>query len=777
MKFYQGLSFIVIASFLSCSHQNVSREVAQQGSPVPFLPGKTSPLKPKPSAHKQPSPNAAFAPAISLPSLSSLNSEEQFYSAATLSEGFIKGAVVKFIIDNRSDVSKVYFINGNYKENDKTPEYVQYHYYFAQNQLNANLSLDQFNNSTYFTNDLKSKKFIAGTLQKYNILQNSENVSFYGIQFYPQDYISDGSMFFAAKAIKNVLNIPDATIKVVSSGSQQRTISIVDQLKDLNIEATAVDKIYAGIPFIPMQNGTAYGYLRLNPKGEALDNLMPTDIPVFDELPLDLSVVSGVITTIIQDAGSHVNLKSKERHTPNMVLRDPHGIQNLQQFDGKPVKLVVDGESYSVTPSTAKQVTAEYNKKNKSKKWIKIVSGNEKALISFDQAAVKSKPFELVDGAKSYGGKAAKLMLLAHNRMAGVGSSIQKKMGYRLTPIGFGVPVTAYQNFVNSNPTLKQKIQNLVEAEMGIKGKVPPSPKQRLEAIKEIQSLFYQTELSSEFAQQLAAQVQELQATAQATYPKSKVKKLKIRSSATAEDIPHFDGAGLHSSFSAEIDNLGDPKEVCKVVVSQDGVTTKEEVEPETILCAVKGVFASLWNKRAVEERNFAKIDQSSAVMGLAINTNYDFRKKTEVIKEIANAVLVTRIINTRGVYGYRLSVNTDENLVTNPTPGTQTEIIYASFANTNEAPQFSFIQYAKTDAKEAALDKPLLAPDVYSKMIEIARSVETSYCRNISSYYPGKNCNYVTFDVDKPSSLDMEFKIYSNGEVLLKQAREFSGR
>jgi hypothetical protein len=121
--------------------------------------------------------------------------------------------------------------------------------------------------------------------------------------------------------------------------------------------------------------------------------------------------------------------------------------------------------------------------------------------------------------------------------------------------------------------------------------------------------------------------------------------------------------------------------------------------------------------------------------------------------------------------------VNTDENLVTNPTPGTQAEIVYASFIGVNEVPRFSFMQFAKTDANTETRSTALLPMDVYAKMIQIARSVETSYCRNIYSYYPGQDCSYVTYDLDKPSSLDMEFKIYSNGEVLLKQAREFSGR
>ncbi|MBC7457493.1 MAG: hypothetical protein H7235_04395, partial [Bdellovibrionaceae bacterium] len=258
------------------------------------------------------------------PGLTSLDAEADFNAATTLSEGFVKGAVVKFLIDNRTSPAKVYFINGNYlDEKGQRPEYVQYHYYFAQKQLSVTMSSTEFNDQTYFTNNLKQKHFIAGTLQKYNVLQDGQINIFYGIQFYSQDYISDESILFTARTVNSSLHFDKATIKVVSSGLQQKVDSVKNQLYDLNMGTTSIDKIFAGIPFIPMQSGVAYGYLRLNPKVDALAELLPTDIPVFDELPLDLSVVSGVITTIVQDAGSHVNLKSKERHTPNMVLRDP----------------------------------------------------------------------------------------------------------------------------------------------------------------------------------------------------------------------------------------------------------------------------------------------------------------------------------------------------------------------------------------------------------------------------------------------------------------------
>ena len=43
------------------------------------------------------------------------------------------------------------------------------------------------------------------------------------------------------------------------------------------------------------------------------------------------------------------------------------------------------------------------------------------------------------------------------------------------------------------------------------------------------------------------------------------VKKIKIRSSANAEDVPNFDGAGLHDSFAATVSKQDNPDGSCCV--------------------------------------------------------------------------------------------------------------------------------------------------------------------------------------------------------------------
>ena len=42
----------------------------------------------------------------------------------------------------------------------------------------------------------------------------------------------------------------------------------------------------------------------------------------------------------------------------------------------------------------------------------------------------------------------------------------------------------------------------------------------------------------------------------------------------------------------------------CRIELDDEGANeVKRKVKPKTVACAVKGVYASLWNKRAIEER------------------------------------------------------------------------------------------------------------------------------------------------------------------------------
>ena len=188
----------------------------------------------------------------------------------------------------------------------------------------------------------------------------------------------------------------------------------------------------------------------------------------------------------------------------------------------------------------------------------------------------------------------------------------------------------------------------------------------------------------------------------------------------------------------------------------------------------MKATYASLWNLRAVRERSFKKFDHQSASMGLSIQTAYKFRKG---IKIKANSVLVTRVLGTESVYGQQLSTQVKNGLVTNPLPDTKSELAIISFDANGKNFGINLLQFAKPTTGEPPLTSMILPKDEMLKVSEIAREVEIKYCQAIPKYFAGHDCKYVINSQSKALALDMEFKQFDNGEILIKQVRTFSGR
>jgi hypothetical protein len=111
---------------------------------------------------------------------------------------------------------------------------------------------------------------------------------------------------------------------------------------------------------------------------------------------------------------------------------------------------------------------------------------------------------------------------------------------------------------------------------------------------------------------------------------------IRCRSSTNNEDLEGFSGAGLYDSF------------------------THRPTEGHLIE-TVKQVWASLWNLRAFDERDFYRVDHFAAAMGVLVHPNQDGEK--------ANGVGVTKNIIDPSWTGYYVNAQVGENLVTNPGP------------------------------------------------------------------------------------------------------------
>jgi pyruvate, water dikinase len=562
------------------------------------------------------------------------------------------------------------------------------------------------------------------------------------------------------KVVKKAFQVPNAKLAFVATGPQQTTATIKSDHASLGMKNTSVDEILGSLTYLPLNPGEAWGYLRIFPPDT--DALTPLDIAVLDDLPLDLAVVSGVITRAYQDASSHVNLKSKERGTPDMVLRDASPTNaKLAPFANKPVHLVVKADTFTIEATTDAVVQQKFRERT-DKPWTPVAYTPETRPFAFSEMCTTSAA-DCLAASKRFGSKAANLGFLQHKTVLGRvtdPNSPSAKAGYNLTPPGDGVPIQFYFDFIKyaPNTVLRSKLDALISAEKA--GTL--SPAQRKVMAEEVRGEFYKAQMPPA----LLAAVRDKVAS---TLPG--VDRIKIRSSANAEDLANFDGAGLHDSFSARMGTADNADGSCAVLTSGTGVETKLEMSPKTLNCALKGTWASLWNKRAIEERSFARLDHATVGMGIAIVEKYD-----DDADIVANSVIVTRVIGNNGLYGYSFSTQAGNNLVTNPMPGTYAENVVAGFVDASKAPTFTVLRYATPTPGAPKLTTRVLGDDEMTDMLDYSKLIETAYCRTKASYYEG-DCQNVTLDPEKPTALDMEIKILDTGHYVFKQVREFAGQ
>ncbi len=681
------------------------------------------------------------------------------YDAFSIAGGLLStsGRSLKFLIDNRTPAARTTrFMNGNYKVGGITPAYARYHHDFAKQVFGVTDSVATFNETTYFTT---SKRFFAGTIQTY--LLGDATTPVYAVQFYPDDVIAEDSLLDALTTLKPLVTIPGARLVFIATGRQQTFARIGTAAAALGIELLTIDQVLGSIKYVGLNAGEAWGYLRIFPADPA--TLRPTDIPVFDELPLDLSVVAGVMTRAYQDINSHINLKSKERGTPNLVLRDASATHpRLAPWADRPIHLVVTSEGFTIEATTDAVVQAKLADRL-NRPWLPLPVVDETRLLSFDEVC-PTLTTACLKWSDRLGGKATGLSFLASKQAVGraaIAGTLSARFGYDVSPHGFAIPVKGYRDFVNApeNAALKARIDTFVVDEK--RGAL--SPVERNARVLEIQNLFYKGRLAPAALAAITARVTSLMPG---------VPKFKFRSSATSEDIENFNGAGLYDSFSAEFEKVDNADFSCVLNPElTNGVVTNLKMKPKTIQCAIKGVYASLWNSRAVDERTFARLDHATAAMGIAVNPSYDIEDAVA-----ANAVVITRVVGS-DIFGYTLSVQQDNNLVTNPLPGTISEFDVAAFSDFNRPPRFTTTRYARPTATAPVRTTTVLTEVQMTDLVEIAKQVEIAFCTGKPSYYPNRACSSVRLDANKPRSLDMEFKILANGHYVLKQVREFHGR
>ncbi|MBW2276844.1 MAG: hypothetical protein JRF63_05085 [Deltaproteobacteria bacterium] len=286
-------------------------------------------------------------------------------------------------------------------------------------------------------------------------------------------------------------------------------------------------------------------------------------------------------------------------------------------------------------------------------------------------------------------------------------------------PKAFGVPIHFYWQHMEQHGLF-----DVAEAMIADEG-FQNDPATRDAMLEDLRNQIMTSEVDSDFETALLAKLD-------ADYPDLR---MRFRSSTNAEDLDGFSGAGIYTSRS------GDPNDPAYPVLD-----------------AVRTVWASLWNFRAYEEREFRSIDHMGVGMALLVHHSFPY--------EEANGVAVTaNLFDTMGVEpGFYINVQVDDHSVVAPEPGVTTEQLLLLY----EFPGQPIIYLAHSN---------MIPPD--ETVLSRAQILELGDA--LSAIHAFFSEAYETGNPEDFYAMDTEFKFDddwggSGEELWLKQARPYPG-
>ena len=410
----------------------------------------------------------------------------------------------------------------------------------------------------------------------------------------------------------------------------------------------------------------------------------PRDVVIYKTLPNQMPRVAGVITEVRQTPLSHVNLRAIQDKVPNAYINGALKDKRIASLVGKFVSYKVSAEGYSIREATKAEVDKHFESMRPAKPQTPVRNLDKQDIVTLANVGF--------EGSDAFGSKAANLSAM-HKFEFPAGT----------LPDGHVVPFYFYDQFMKHNGFYKQideLLENSSEAEFNIK-----------KELGKLRKAIIKGDMPEAMMESLAK--------VQKSFPEGT--SIRCRSSTNNEDLPGFSGAGLYDSFTHKPD---------------------EGHLAET----VKQVFASLWNFRAFEEREFYRIDHKTTAMGVLLHPNYKGEK--------ANGVAVTEDILYESNGNYYINTQTGEDLVTNP--------------DAESSPEETLLGWWERDGSQIVrrsnqvADGEKLLGDKH--LAELRKHLGRIHARFAKLYKRDKE--------DAKFAMEIEFKITKDDKLVIKQAR-----
>lgn len=544
--------------------------------------------------------------------------------------------------------------------------------------------------------------------------------SFNTVQYrdHPKRYLYTGSLnyyesqnryvlqFIAANEIKcdfieTVFNRMKETSFI---GDDLEFYSIKPGWDNCDVKHVDAEVLFKGQNYQALNLTENYGYLR-KIDIENLENeyIGRRDLVLTNGIPNDLPVVAGIITTEFQTPLSHINVLSNSRGTPNMALRDGWDNKKIEKLIDQLVYIKVDADDFVLRPASMEEAEKFWEKREPQNPIFLKKDIEFKELISME------------DADQSYlhriGGKAS--------NFAEILNSATEEQAISVPEMGFAIPFYYYDQHVKSHG-----IQTLLDSFLESR-EFKTNPTVRRAALADIRTRIEHNPLDPELIRLVEAKINYFR----------DFDAFRFRSSTNAEDLEDFSGAGLYTSKSAK-----------------KGHSTK------TVENAIKKVWASLWNWRAFEERDYFKIDHKTCAMGILAHRSFP--------DEDANGVLITKNLYN-GNPGFIINAQYKEYSIVFPEPGMLHDQIMVVLWSLNPRKPYT-VEYLSFSNVPELKGKTVLTDDEVIELSQQAMAVKRRFYYDLEH-----NCDCVFDDF----GVDIEFKIDSTTEprkIYIKQARLF---
>lgn len=563
----------------------------------------------------------------------------------------------------------------------------EFHDAFAIAGLGWNISLADYNAQTYFTE--QNRRNLAGSFVAHDQYANPDgSLGLYTIEFWPADPVKCEWVELTGRLAAHGMPFAADRLAYHPTGETQEALYAQEKASYVaaQVRVITTEQLLGNLSYSPLNLGEAFGRLRL---ARATDTVSTRDIVILKDLPNDLSHVAAILTETPQTPLSHVNLKARQNQTPNAYVRNATAHPALLPLLDRYVHLTVGPDDFAVEPATLVEVEA----------FLESLRPPEPQIPVRDLSAVAIRPLsELGAGdATAYGAKAANVAELAKILPGG------------MAPRGYAAPFFFYHFFMEQNGFYARAEVMMANPTF----QTDPARRER--------------ELSA-FRQQiresgvLPAWMMDALGAMQRALPGASPP--RCRSSSNGEDLPEFSGAGLYDSCTHYPD---------------EGHLAK----------SIRQVWASLWNYRAFEEREFYRVDHLRAAMGVLVHPNYP--------NELANGVAVTRNIYDPNWPGFYVNVQVGEDLVTNPQPDSVPDEFLISAIGPAGAYE---VQYLRRSSYLLEGQTVLTAAQI-SQLAGALEVIQRHF--QVEVYHA---------EADPAFGMEIEFKIAADGSLQIKQAR-----